>query len=68
MENVEVHHVIPVHVSPDMELAESNLITLCEESSGNHHLWTGHLDDFHSWNINVREDSEILKRKIEDRP
>ena len=66
-EKLEVHHIIPVHVSPDMELAESNLITLCE-SNGNHHLWTGHLGDFHSWNINVREDSEILKRKIGDRP
>lgn len=66
-EKVDVHHIIPVHVSPDMELAESNLITLCE-SSGNHHLWAGHLGDFHSWNIYVREDSEILKRKIGDRP
>lgn len=47
---VEVHHVRPYHLFPELELDPTNLITLCRE----HHLWWGHLGDFKSWNPEVR--------------
>jgi len=38
---LNVHHVIPFHVRPDLELDEWNLITLCRE----HHFRIGHDPD-----------------------
>lgn len=40
-ENLNVHHVKPFHQHPDLELEESNLITLCRE----HHFYIGHDPD-----------------------
>ena len=61
---VQVHHVLPFHFAillgrPDLELDPRNLITLCEKEKGedaaDHHLLLGHLDDFQSYNRDVRE-------------
>jgi len=38
---LNVHHVEPFHVRPELELDESNLITLCRE----HHFRIGHDPD-----------------------
>jgi hypothetical protein len=63
---VQVHHMFPFHYCvalgrPDLELDDRNLITLCEDEAGrpgqNHHLLVGHLDDFQSSNLAVREDA-----------
>lgn len=40
-EDLNVHHVIPFHRRPDLELERSNLITLCRE----HHFRIGHDPD-----------------------
>lgn len=57
---VQAHHIFPFHYCvalgrPDLELDERNLITLCWEEDGdyNHHLILGHLDDFHSSNLEI---------------
>ena len=63
--DLEVHHVKPFHLHPELELAESNLITLCEH--GCHYL-IGHLASWHSWNKNVREDAATFLQKIQERP
>ncbi len=63
-EQLNVHHVVPFHVRPDLELERSNLITLCR----NHHFWWGHLGSWRSWNPDVREDAAIWRKKIEGRP
>ena len=39
-----------------MELDPTNLITLCEIKGREHHLLLGHLDDWESYNVNVRRD------------
>ena len=66
---LQVHHIIPFQFCvalgrPDLELDERNLITLCENVSDhpgeNHHLLIGHLDDFKSFNINVRKDASSI--------
>jgi len=64
-EDLEVHHIIPVHKDPSKELDPNNLITLCGKTC---HLMFGHLMDYKSWNPNVEEDSELYLSKIKMRP
>lgn len=62
-----VHHVVPFHTEEGkaLELDESNLITLCEDSC---HLTFGHLKDWKSWNKDVRKDCERYLAKVRKRP
>lgn len=62
--DLEVHHIVPVHIDKVLELEPSNLITLCEKC----HLIFGHLYDFKSWNDNVIEDSNLFFKKVKHRP
>jgi len=64
---VVVHHILPVQYClalgrPELELDDRNLITLCQSRTGalcdDHHLYIGHLGDYHSFNLKVREDAE----------
>lgn len=63
--NLNVHHIVPFHERPDLELVEDNLITLCRE----HHFRIGHDPDGRgpakpSWllsNPNVRSDAAAWK-------
>jgi 5-methylcytosine-specific restriction endonuclease McrA len=63
--DLEVHHVIPVHIDESKELDMDNLITLCSESC---HILFGHLMDFKSHNPMVREDCALMSNKIKTRP
>ena len=64
--NLNVHHIVPFHQRPDLELVDDNLITLCRE----HHFRIGHDPDGPgprkpSWlesNPNVRSDAENVRR------
>jgi hypothetical protein len=67
---VQAHHVLPFHFAillgrPDLELDPRNLITLCEKEKGeeanDHHLLLGHLDDFQSYNKDVRTFADTYK-------
>lgn len=62
--DVEVHHVVPVHLDKALELSPTNLLTLCRP----HHLLFGHLGAWASWNADVRRDVEEWREKIEERP
>ena len=66
-DKLEVHHIHPFHLFPNLELVGSNLLTLCE-TGGNCHLMIGHLKHFKSYNISVRKDAEVLLQKIKARP
>lgn len=44
-ENLNVHHIQPFHVHPELELEESNLITLCGPKGRNCHFLIGHDPD-----------------------
>jgi 5-methylcytosine-specific restriction protein A len=63
--NLEVHHIVPVHIDPSKELDIDNLITLCSE---NCHILFGHLMYFKSWNKNVVNDCANMNQKIITRP
>lgn len=66
-EKVNVHHVRPFHVHPELELEETNLITLCEdEAFVNCHLFIGHLGNFRGWNPAVRADAKEWKEKLRE--
>jgi 5-methylcytosine-specific restriction enzyme A len=67
---LEVHHVRPFHMHPELELDPSNLIVLCEnkKDGANCHLLFGHLGSFKSFNASVREDAKVWMEKISKRP
>lgn len=45
-DNLNVHHIVPVHIDPSRELDDTNLLTLCEHGTLNCHLWVGHLGEW----------------------
>lgn len=51
---LEVHHIIPFDLRPDLELQGSNLITLCKYC----HFIFGHFGDFRKFNPSVRDDAK----------
>jgi len=63
-DGVEVHHKLPYHLHPDLELRADNLIALCRD----HHLLFGHLMNFKSYNAQVETDAAIWRDKIKARP
>lgn len=67
---LEVHHIVPFHVDPALELDAANLITLCEcEHNGvNCHLLFGHLGSYKSLNPYVVVDAKVWLAKIQGRP
>lgn len=52
-DNLNVHHIRPYHVYPELELDRSNLIVLCEGPVVNCHFLFGHMRNWKSWNPNV---------------
>ena len=68
--NLEVHHIRPFHLHPELELDQTNLITLCESGKNglNCHLAFGHLGNFKSFNTSVIEDALSWLKKISTRP
>lgn len=65
---LQVHHRRPFHLHPELELEESNLITLCEAPGRNCHLIFGHLLNFRSFNPDVGVDAPAWNQKIAKRP
>ena len=70
---LNVHHIRPFHLHPELELDDNNLITLCTGSSNtiNCHVRLGHWDNFKDkYNPNIRAEAPVwLKRflaKVED--
>ena len=56
---LQVHHISPFHLAPELELDFSNFITLCEQGGYlNCHLHYGHNGDFKDFNLNVRRECE----------
>lgn len=70
-DKLEVHHIHPFHLSPALELAPGNLITLCEKKGHDCHFCWGH---FHNWKLynpvviqdvaRYRQESEEARRGL----
>jgi len=54
---LQVHHVKPFHLHPELELDEENLITLCMDTA-ECHLLLGHGDSFRCYNPHVRQSAK----------
>ena len=69
-EKVEVHHIHPFHLHPDLELDPTNFVSLCESDKAgvNCHLHYGHLGNFKSFNVDVVADAALWFDKIYHRP
>jgi 5-methylcytosine-specific restriction protein A len=55
--DLQVHHIKPFHLYPELELVESNLITLCMWKDHDCHIHVGHGGAFPAENPNVVEDA-----------
>lgn len=66
VEKLEVHHIVPFHVDPTLELEPSNLIVLCESGNGGVicHLHYGHLGNYQFTNKSVVLDADTWLRKF----
>jgi len=62
--NLNVHHMKPFHLEPELELDESNLITLCEGKSVNCHFLFGHFCNWKNFNPDVVKDSAEWSLKL----
>lgn len=62
-DHLQVHHKKPFHTHPELELAPSNLITLCENTPEEDHLQIGHHGNWKNINPNVESDSDALLKK-----
>lgn len=69
-DKLEVHHIRPFHIHPELELDPMNFITLCEANKEGFdcHLAFGHLGSFKSWNVSVVEDCTNWSAKLRNRP
>ena len=59
--DLEVHHIVPVSVDPDLELDPDNLITLCASPC---HLVHGHFMSWKRWNPTVKRDCDNYRFKL----
>jgi len=63
--SLQVHHIKPFHLHPELELDPTNLITLCMDVT-ECHLIVGHGDSFRCYNPNVREDAQRFKEATDE--
>lgn len=54
--HLQVHHMKPFHLHPELELDENNLIVLCM-GTWDCHLRLGHGDSFKCYNPNIKIDA-----------
>jgi 5-methylcytosine-specific restriction protein A len=63
---LRVHHILPFHTHPELELDPGNLITLCQRKKYgvNCHLLSGHNGNFRRINDTVAKDAIYLAGKL----
>lgn len=62
-----VHHKLPFHLYPELEMVPSNWRPMCEGDTMNCHLHIGHSGDFSAYNINVDEDAALFRKRRKER-
>lgn len=53
--NLEVHHIVPVHLAPELACDPNNFITLCDYGNKGCHYKFGHLCCFTKFNPKIQE-------------
>lgn len=66
LDEMEVHHIIPIKVDKSKYLDLNNLITLCKDLTQNKcHLKIGHLGDYvRRWNPDAKKDAEKFRTML----
>ena len=59
VKDLEVHHLKPFHLFPELELDPSNLVTVCKHC----HLVTAHLKDYKLYNVDCLKDLYNFRNK-----
>lgn len=66
--SLDVHHVLPYHLRPDLELESSNLLTLCEKSErfgwACHRVF-GHLGNWKMYNQNMVNFCKLVRGEVD---
>lgn len=57
---LNVHHITPVHVAPSRELEWKNLLTLCEHRTWNCHLIVGHAGHWLDYRADCRRTAAAI--------
>lgn len=65
---LQVHHIEPYHLHPELELKAANLITLCERPGHNCHFRYGHFLNWKRYNPNVRLDAAAFLKAMKLAP
>lgn len=65
--HLQVHHIKPFHLHPELELDPANLIVLCMDEP-ECHLLIGHGDSFRAFNPDVVVDAARSRSHPEERP
>jgi 5-methylcytosine-specific restriction endonuclease McrA len=55
---IEVHHILPRHIRPDLSVDMTNLIALCKGC----HLRIGHLGSYYQYNETVMDVAMYVKK------
>lgn len=68
-EKLEVHHIKPFHVHPELELEPTNLMTMCESKSYGIicHLLIGHWGSYKLTNPNVKKEAAAWLKKLTEK-
>lgn len=62
--NLEVHHILPFSLRPELELEPDNLIVLCADPC---HFVFGHLYNWQTYNPDVVKDAIQWRNKVMER-
>lgn len=67
--NLNVHHIKPFYLFPELELEPTNLITLCETNSKgiNCHLLIGHLGNYRNINPYIYQDIKTWNKRYKSK-
>jgi 5-methylcytosine-specific restriction enzyme A len=57
-DGLEVHHISPFHLHPELELDPKNLITLCENIGKQCHLKCGHFGNWKDINPDIEQTAD----------
>ena len=58
---IEVHHILPRHIRPDLALDVRNLIALCGGGNAGCHLRLGHLGSYFNYNETIAKVSWFVR-------
>ena len=59
-DNLTVHHIIPFHIAPELELVESNLAVFCMSKDRHCHLLVAHAGDFKGYSASPISDASAI--------